>query len=143
MSASSYSGCHGTSLSGALPDRQNQCRVSPHGAAMQDGCFSDVGVVRFAAVTDGLSQTILAAEKSTTSFQFLDPVAPGVLESYGWWYIGDDGDTLFSNCFPPDEHAQVGLGAGEAIVWSASSGHLGGLNLLMCDGSERFIKNSI
>ncbi len=143
MCASSHSGCHGSWISSALPDRNNQCRVNARNAAMQDGCFSDVGVVRFAAVTDGLSQTILAADKSTTSFQFRDPIAPGVSESYGWWYIGDDGDTLFSNYFPPNALAQVGLGAGEAIVWWASSGHAGGVNVLMCDGSVRFIKNSI
>lgn len=143
MSSTSYEGCHGSHIGGALPVVELGCRVDPLKASFQDGLFSDVTSISYNSVTDGLSNTIAVGERATAAIATLDVTIPLTSEIYGWWYIANDGQTLFRGYFPPNAFKTVDPGAAEARLWSASSLHPGGLNVLMADGAVRFVKESI
>ena len=86
---------------------------------------------------------MFVAEKSTTILQQLSIVNPDLVAKRGWYITGNWGDTLVTTLYPPNAYNKVALAATAAWTDSASSLHAGGLNLLMGDGSVRFIKNSI
>jgi prepilin-type processing-associated H-X9-DG protein len=108
-----------------------------------NGVFNDLSPIRLASVTDGLSNTIFMAEKATTILQELDAVIPQYAAQHGWYITGNWGDTLITALYPPNAFDGVAFAAVTAWTNSASSMHPGGLNVLMGDGSVRFIKNSI
>jgi prepilin-type processing-associated H-X9-DG protein len=143
VARASYAGCHGSFGTLALPDPDLGCQVDPKKAAQANGCITDVAPIFFASVTDGLSHTIMVAEKSTSTLRALNELYPLTFEQTGWWFIGDFGDTLFATSFPPNAYKRVPLRASPARMWSASSLHPGGLNVLMGDGSVRFVKDTI
>jgi len=97
----------------------------------------------FASVTDGLSNTMFVMEKSTAILQHLSAVNPFVFAKYGWYITGNWGDTLVTTLYPPNACGKVVLGATAAWTDSASSLHPGGVNVLMGDGSVRFVKETI
>jgi prepilin-type N-terminal cleavage/methylation domain-containing protein/prepilin-type processing-associated H-X9-DG protein len=107
--------------------------------------------VRFAAVTDGLSNTIAAGERTP----FLsDSVWPGVVPgsahfSYGQ-FANDDwdgpGSYVASNSGPSIYQAPAIIHPPNSPVGDTDemySLHPGGANILLCDGSVRFVKASI
>jgi prepilin-type processing-associated H-X9-DG protein len=62
------------------------------------------------------------------------------------WDVGYAPDTRYVQIMPPNWAYQCGGtddDAGRQAGYSATSRHAGGVNLLMCDGSVRFIKNSV
>ncbi len=137
MSFTSYVASFGSidSTPHIFPDRR--------GFAQADGMFSDVSPITPAMVTDGLSQTMFAAERATAYLQKLDAYDPAIYNRYGWYFLGDIGDTLFLAFYPPNMPRKVGIGAGANHAGAASSLHPGGLNALMGDGSVRFVKETI
>jgi prepilin-type processing-associated H-X9-DG protein len=143
MVFTSYAGSMGSLEVLALPLPGNRCRPSPLAVAQCDGVFHDVSPIRFAAITDGLSNTMAMAERSTTVHQNLNVVHPDLFGKYGWYITGNWGDTLFTALYPPNAYKTVAVGAVPAQVNSASSLHPGGLNILMGDGSVRFVKETI
>jgi prepilin-type N-terminal cleavage/methylation domain-containing protein/prepilin-type processing-associated H-X9-DG protein len=99
--------------------------------------------VKIAEITDGTSNTFIFGEHSKG---ILFKVDPGYAVSDNSWQSGRWYDTLFATLYP------VNLGAGnfQGIKNSAyydptaaGSLHPGGANFAFCDGSVRFIKNSI
>ena len=143
MVFTSYAGCMGSLEVIALPLPGNACRPSPLVIAQCDGAFHDVAPIRFAAFADGLSNSMVMAEHSTTINQDFNSVNPYLFGKYGWYITGNWGDTLFTALYPPNAFKTVGLGATPARVNSASSLHPGGLNVLLGDGSVRFVKETI
>ena len=143
MVFTSYAGCAGSILAPALPWPSNQCTPPAQGVEQNNGCFNDVSPIRFASVTDGLSNTIFVLEKSVSSLRFLDALRKGDSNKHGWYVNGNWGDTVATTFYPPNAIDRVALAAAAAIENSASSEHPAGLNVLMGDGSVRFIKNSI
>jgi prepilin-type N-terminal cleavage/methylation domain-containing protein/prepilin-type processing-associated H-X9-DG protein len=143
MVFTSYAGCTGSLLVTALPMPANNCQV-PAGCVVQsNGCFHDLAPIRFASIADGLSTTILVAEKSVTTLEDLATVDPKLVAKRGWYVTGNWGDTLVSAFYPPNTFQSVAIGSVQAQTTSASSLHPGGLNVLLGDGSARFVKETI
>jgi prepilin-type N-terminal cleavage/methylation domain-containing protein/prepilin-type processing-associated H-X9-DG protein len=143
MVFTSYGGMIGSLPVLAQPLPSNNCIVPAPLIAQCNGVFSDVSPIRLASVTDGLSNTIFMAEKAVTTLQGLDGLNPQFPAQHGWWITGNWGDTLITTLYPPNAFEDVAAVSMAAWTNSASSMHPGGLNVLMGDGSVRFIKDTI
>ena len=107
------------------------------------------GPVRISSVTDGTSNTFAFGEHAHGLLNKAD----GSFYSWNWWVSGNYGDTAFTvfypvnvqkktqdwgNTNPNGQYTEAG-----AFINAATSFHPGGANFAMCDGSVRFIKDSI
>jgi prepilin-type N-terminal cleavage/methylation domain-containing protein/prepilin-type processing-associated H-X9-DG protein len=136
---SSYSGCYGSYYI-----RWKNCDPGNNALASQlDGIFNELAPMTLASVGDGTSNTILMAEKSTSTFKSLNVFSPDTFERYGWYFSNNWGDTIFSTFYPPNSYLKISGAAIPAQVYSASSLHPGGVNVLFADGSVRFVKDTI
>lgn len=117
------------------------------------GCCNDgrpsVSPVKISDITDGTSNTILYGEHAHSKISAaLDPSS---WFGANWWSSGDYGDTAFSTLFPPNFFADEIVAntwpkmfpRGDDLNMTATSQHPGGANFAFCDGSVKFIKNSI
>ncbi len=143
MVFTSYAGMIGSLPVLAQPLPSSNCVVPRALLAQCNGIFNDLAPLRLASVADGLSNTIFMAEKATTTLQELNVVNPEYAAKHGWYITGNWGDTLVTALYPPNACEKVALVATTAWTNSASSMHPGGLNVLVGDGSVRFIKESI
>jgi prepilin-type N-terminal cleavage/methylation domain-containing protein/prepilin-type processing-associated H-X9-DG protein len=117
----------------------------PNIFAMYNGTIYNDSSVRIPQITDGTSNTMLFAEHSHAMAVLNDPyyyVSDNSWQS-GRWY-----DTLYSTLYPmtinlQGSPAQANGPYGYYAITAANSLHPGGANFALCDGSVRFIKNSI
>jgi prepilin-type N-terminal cleavage/methylation domain-containing protein/prepilin-type processing-associated H-X9-DG protein len=112
-----------------------------------NGVIFNESTIRISAITDGTSNTMLFAEHARTNLMIYDP---GFALSDGQWNSGRIYDTMFAAWYPPNVGISGGsAGSAAAIVKggfypdTATSQHPGGVNVALCDGSVRFLKNSI
>jgi prepilin-type processing-associated H-X9-DG protein len=138
----SYAGSVGT-----FPVTYQNSFNSPAELNQINGVIYNESAVPISAITDGTSNTLLFAEHARTNFTTYDP---GFALSDGQWNSGRIYDTLFSTWYPPNVGLSGGnSGSATAIVQggfypeTATSQHPGGVNVALCDGSVRFIKNTI
>ena len=142
MVPTSYAGATGSIDVVGLPASYPGCVVPGLVRGQCDGIFADGATVRSADVTDGLSTTLLFAEKSITLFA--EGGAPGALPSqHGWWVSGNFDDSLFSTFYPPDAGLKVSPYGEKARYRSASSLHPGGVQVALADGSVRLIAATV
>jgi prepilin-type N-terminal cleavage/methylation domain-containing protein/prepilin-type processing-associated H-X9-DG protein len=141
-----YSSYHGNSGTWFSPGRyaDPNC-TTPYNFGTQlsqaNGVFYFYSRTTIASITDGTSNTMSLGE-----FAF------GKLNNggWGWWNSGNYCDTMFTSSYPlnpfnrsADEATGLGINTGADWLCAASSFHPGGANFSFCDGSVRFIKDSI
>jgi prepilin-type processing-associated H-X9-DG protein len=163
---SSYAGMAGTyCIQGS--NGCDQRAGYPSVLSLQNGVMIDTGMPIFeggcgtiaprtiAAVTDGTSNTVMWSERCQSKLNDIT----GEFECKGWWSDGEYGDTTITSFYPPnvpnlpgydtktgtwkdpcDGHSESGT---SYAAISAQSLHPGGVNAAFCDGSVRFIKNTI
>jgi prepilin-type N-terminal cleavage/methylation domain-containing protein/prepilin-type processing-associated H-X9-DG protein len=125
--------------------------MSPTILAAYNGTIYNDSSVRIAQITDGTSNTFAFAERAKGHLYVTDPL---YCVSDSQWNVGRWFDTLFSTMYPLNTGFGVNPGipcpnpatnCGFSYYGSANAGsyHPGGANFGFCDGSVRFIKNSI
>ena len=135
----SYAGFQGTLYDVTLPAVPNcTLETSPY----SNGAFGGPYPVDFAGFTDGLSNTMAVAERSL-AFQrlFINFNLPVLFYSSNVWVQSYFDITLISAFTPPS--TPFSLLYSNSTATNASSQHPGGLNVLMADGSVRFVKNTV
>jgi prepilin-type N-terminal cleavage/methylation domain-containing protein/prepilin-type processing-associated H-X9-DG protein len=119
--------------------------MSPTVLAQFNGTIYNDSSVKIAAITDGTSNTFIFGEHSKGHLFVLDP---GYAVSDNSWNSGRWYDTLFATMYPLNLGSgnTAGIGnSGYSYYFPAAAGsfHPGGANFAFCDGSVKFIKNSI
>ncbi len=112
---------------------------------MYNGTIYNDSTVTIAAVTDGTSNTFLFAEHSKAKAVLNDPY---YFSSDCSWQSGRWYDTLFSTLYPMTTNLQGNQAMangpyGYYAITIATSMHPGGANFAFCDGSVRFLKQTI
>jgi prepilin-type N-terminal cleavage/methylation domain-containing protein len=159
----SYRGCAGT-----LP--YNLKDDSPDHSGRNNGTFWFQSAVRPANITDGLSQTAVFSERCLGDVSSPDPrsnyyitdespddclavaqlTAPILSDPYtgsgARWSDGNIVFTRYQHIFPPSRPSCLLGGTWDfdsQVLVTANSRHPGGVNLLIADGSARFVKETI
>lgn len=141
----SYGACHGTNITWAFEDRDHGCRIIPSHAALVNGCITDLPHISLASITDGTSNTMIVAEMSATVLRDVrhELIDLPYSDLFGYWFSGAFNDTVYSAMYRPNLYKMMQKPYESYASDSASSRHPGGLNVLMGDGSVRFIKETI
>jgi prepilin-type N-terminal cleavage/methylation domain-containing protein/prepilin-type processing-associated H-X9-DG protein len=165
MAANSYRACAGT-----LPMNLEKDYTTPTRKGKNNGVFWYQSAVRQAEIRDGLSNTAFFSERCIGTYQMSDPLSgyykarnsinacisaslPGVrffqdqFELSGErWGDGDDFYTRYHHILPPQSNSCL-LGCAQDYgcpnVITATSRHRSGVNILLGDGSVRFVNRSV
>jgi prepilin-type N-terminal cleavage/methylation domain-containing protein/prepilin-type processing-associated H-X9-DG protein len=125
----------------------------PNGSQTRDGMmYVAHWGTRFADVLDGTSNTLLFGERSCYD-PIYDQYTGDMLHYWGWaYYASNAGDILNGTSVPmnfmlPQDFPSLPLPQQVLLVTQRrsnfGSGHTGGANFALVDGSVRFIQNSI
>lgn len=141
---SNYAACQGSTYVTAYEGPRVGCRVTEWNATHANGTIGDLPNVTIASVTDGLSNTMIASEQAKSIARKLtDQPYQDMSEYFGPWFAGDIGDTMYTATYGPNHYLRGARDLAKQWMWQASSLHPGGVNVLMGDGSVRYIKETV
>jgi prepilin-type N-terminal cleavage/methylation domain-containing protein/prepilin-type processing-associated H-X9-DG protein len=129
----------------------NTCEAAGDGTPgeqQMNGVVYYLSHVSLASVTDGTSNTFAFAERAHGKLNAAD------VNCWNWWSSGNYGDTMFTTFYGMNTFNStpfnINLGpvcvnrnGPDEFVSAPSSFHPGGANFGFCDGSVKFIKDSI
>ncbi len=135
---SSYAGCAGTFFNNNYLGSTNYAARQ----AQTNGAIYPDANTTIASISDGTSNTFLIGEHSKGYFKQYDPK---YALSDCAWYSGNYYDTQLCTLYPPNvQSSSSGIKNFTYYFPSNSTSyHPGGVNMALCDGSVRFIKNTI
>ncbi len=136
---SSYAGCSGMFFNNNYLGGSNYAARQ----AQTNGAIYPDAAVTIASITDGTSNTFLAGEHAKGYFQRFDPT---YYISDCAWYSGNYFDTQICTLYPPNVQSNSRIPLSGFTYYfpsDSTSFHPGGVNMALCDGSVRFIKNTI
>jgi len=120
---------------------------SAPGEQQMNGIVYYLSHVTLQGITDGTSNTFAFGERAHGKFP------AGDVNCWNWWTSGNYGDTMFCTLFGINTWKQAPFNVlapkcytitgPDEFVSSLGSFHPGGANVSFCDGSVRFIKESI
>lgn len=115
----------------------------PPGAAACNGVLYYNSSTNIAAITDGLSQTLFVGEHYS-----YDPNVPDAnldqWRGWGWTDWNSGADILCDTQYPMNTSlAQMPACGLDCRMTNFGSGHIGGMNMLLCDGSVQFLSNEL
>lgn len=143
VAPSSYAGSHSSGGAVAIGGIET-CTPDLIDVKGSNGIITDLPYIRPSSVTDGLSNTILIAEKSATVQRLLINTTDDEYETWNSpWVFGDMRATLVTAGQSPNAFRKYPDKEFQTWTDSASSLHPGGVNVLMADGSVRFVKETI
>jgi prepilin-type processing-associated H-X9-DG protein len=120
-----------------------QGRLPSSGSNLQNnGVITVLSNISIAGVTDGTSNTMLATEGAHGRF------GGGDIDCWNCWTSGNYGDAMFTTYYPLNPFNKISnfrrqYGSSDANVSSAGSFHPGGADSAFCDGSVKFLRDSI
>jgi prepilin-type N-terminal cleavage/methylation domain-containing protein/prepilin-type processing-associated H-X9-DG protein len=151
----SYAGCTGTWFAEPLfycnviaPAQMSSCpQFAPLNGSI-NGVFRYSDAATIAKITDGTSNTIFFGERANGLFgKYTSGTTTTDLSGcFDWWGDGVSSDTLFNSLYPINPFKKISDANQEynySYVEAASSFHPGGANFAFCDGSVKFLKDSI
>lgn len=114
--------------------------------ANMNGVIFNESVIRLTEITDGTSNTMLFAEQAHGVLTDNATISRGLRwppSEYQWWQVGPVSGTQVEMFYPPNAYKRFGSVMGDYASRNPASFHPGGVNVALCDGSVRFIKETI
>jgi prepilin-type N-terminal cleavage/methylation domain-containing protein/prepilin-type processing-associated H-X9-DG protein len=138
MMYSSYAGMAGSWFSYQFTQAGNQ---------NMNGIYYVFSATTIAQITDGTSNTIMFAEHTRQIESSVGGIGSDQV-SWHWWTSGNYGDTICNAFWPINPQKRLPYSCadqttGSNVIGAVSSMHPGGANVAFCDGSVRFIKETI